>query len=278
MASRTNVVLLLQMALLIAIALAWSIDGVSGEEAGAEAMGAELVTPVGRGSSSFVWRQLIGRGYAGDWNRERSCSLKKKKYPGGIRVCGRQASSARRVHLSHRPDTIYEESWNLYQESERALFISVLLRYFRESLDQCRKDPGCGSYLKYFTLFELFSVEATKAPAPAEMDVFASVEMFADAGPLFFEEFFSGYGQDFMEVGHEDNNEDTHDLARVVLGEGISNAPVDTEDMESGGTARPVSQLQDVPLAGDTIPRKLDADSDFLAEDMDNGGIARLVS
>ncbi|CAM6117826.1 unnamed protein product [Calypogeia fissa] len=104
------------------------------------------------------------------------------------------------------------------------------------------------------------------------MEVFASVEMFADAGPLFFEEFFSGYGEDFMEVCDGDNVEDTHDSARVVLGEGISNAPADTEDMQSGGIARPVLQLQKGPLAGDTIPGKLDVDSNFLAKDMDNGG------
>ncbi|CAM6128571.1 unnamed protein product [Calypogeia fissa] len=93
MASRTNVVLLLQMALLIAIALTWSIDGVSGEETEAEAMGEELVTPVGHGRSSFVRRQLTGRGYAGGWSRGRSCTLNKavctkSPYPAGWSCCG----------------------------------------------------------------------------------------------------------------------------------------------------------------------------------------------
>ncbi|CAM6092858.1 unnamed protein product [Calypogeia fissa] len=107
------------------------------------------------------------------------------------------------------------------------------------------------------------------------MEVFARVEMFSDAGPLFFEEFFSGSGEDFMEVGNEDNVQKTYDSAQVVLGEGISNA---LEDMECAGTTRPVSQLQDVPLAGDTSPGKLNAESDFLAQKMDNGGTARPVS
>ncbi|CAM6100343.1 unnamed protein product [Calypogeia fissa] len=127
-------------------------------------------------------------------------------------------------------------------------------------------------------------MEATKGVPPTEMEVFASVEMFGHANQLFFEEFFSGYGVGTMGVGDEDNVVDTNDSARVVLGD--DNALSDDSTvvhneipihMDDGGTARPVSQLQDVALACDTSAGELDPNSTVLPIDMD-GGTTRPVS
>lgn len=85
MASRATLLLLLQTAFVVAVALAWRIEGVRGEEA--EALGLELVTPMALDKpSAFVRRQLIGTAFAGGWSRRRSCIV-------GTGVCPSAGSS-----------------------------------------------------------------------------------------------------------------------------------------------------------------------------------------